>query len=178
MGNVGHTTILIDGPECVCGNRGCLETVASMPAVIRSIQARLQGGEPSTLNRLLDETAQLTHYDVIAAARDGDAVMLDEIRKASRYVGIAVANLMNLFNPSLVIIGGQLAEAGEMVVNTVRNTAQRRAFPLSFTGVQIVRNALGADSVCIGACALVVDQYIAQIEPALQPGVGVDGGRR
>jgi predicted NBD/HSP70 family sugar kinase len=90
-------------------------------------------------------------------------------------VGIAVANLINLFNPSLVIIGGQLAEAGEIVVNTVRNTAQRRAYPLSFSDVQIVRNALGPDSICIGACALVVDQYIAEVEPALQQVVGMNG---
>jgi predicted NBD/HSP70 family sugar kinase len=166
-GELGHTTILIDGPECVCGNRGCLETVASMPAIIHSIQTRLRNGERSTLRNVLNETAQLTYYDVIAAARDGDAVVVDEIRKASRYVGVAVANLIDLFNPRLVIIGGQLAEAGEIVVNTVRETAQRRAFPLSFSDVQIVKNALGADSVCIGACALVVDQYITQVKSAL-----------
>ena len=75
--------------------------------------------------------------------------------------------------PSRVIIGGQLAESGEIVLNTIRETAQRRTFPLSFAGVQIVRNVLGADSVCTGACTLVIDQYVAgeftaEAEPALQ----------
>lgn len=165
-GELGHTTILIDGPECICGNRGCLETVASMPAIVRSIQARLQAGEPSSLEKVLKEGSQLSHYDVIAAVRDGDAVALDEVRQASVYLGISVANLIDLLNPSHVIIGGLLAEAGEIVLRTVQNTAQRRSFPLSFADVQIVRSALGADSVCIGACALVVDGFIEQLESA------------
>ena len=167
-GELGHTTMLIDGSECVCGNYGCLETVASMPAIIQAIQARLQSGERCSLSGLLVENAQLTYHDVIAAARDGDSLVLDQVRKASQYVGIAVANVTALFNPSLVIIGGQLAEAGEVVLNTVRKVAQRRTFPMNFADVQISRNALGLDSTCIGACALVVDQYIQQVEPALQ----------
>jgi predicted NBD/HSP70 family sugar kinase len=65
-----------------------------------------------------------------------------------------------------VIIGGQLAEAGEVVVNTIRNTAQRRSFPLSFADVQIVKNALGVDAISIGACGLVVNRFIAQVKSA------------
>jgi predicted NBD/HSP70 family sugar kinase len=155
-GELGHTTVLTDGAPCVCGNRGCLETVASVPAIIRAIKAR------GRLEELLSV------QDVVAAVRDGDAVVVDEIKKAGRYIGIAVANLIDLFNPSRVIIGGQLAEAGEIVLSTIRETAQRRTFPLSFAGVQIVRNNLGADSVCIGACTLVIDQYVAEAESTLQ----------
>jgi len=99
--------------------------------------------------------------------RDGDAVALDEAKNAGRFVGIAVANLIDLFNPSRVIIGGQLAEAGEIVINTIRQTAQRRTYPLSFADTQIVRGTLGPDAVCIGACALVVDRYIAEVELSL-----------
>jgi hypothetical protein len=69
----------------------------------------------------------------------------------------------------MVVIGGQLAEAGEILFSTVRNTVQHKAFPPSFAGVQVVRSALGPDSVCIGACALVVDQYVRQVEPSLLP---------
>jgi predicted NBD/HSP70 family sugar kinase len=155
-GELGHTTILVDGAPCVCGNRGCLETVASVPAIVQAIKAQGRPSEP------------LNVHDIVRAARDGDAIVAGEIRKAGRYIGVAVANLIDLFNPSRVIIGGQLAEAGDILLNTVRETAQRRTFPMSFSGVQIVRNALGADSVCIGACTLVVDQYVAEVEPALQ----------
>jgi predicted NBD/HSP70 family sugar kinase len=155
-GELGHTTILLDGAPCVCGNRGCLETVASVPTIVQAIKERRHTAE------------SLSVQDIVTAARDGDAIVCEEIRKAGRYIGVAVANLIDLFNPSRVVIGGQLAEAGEIVLNTIRETAQRRTFPMSFAGVQIVRNALGADSVCIGACTLVVDQYVAQVEPALQ----------
>jgi predicted NBD/HSP70 family sugar kinase len=157
-GELGHTTIIPDGKSCVCGNHGCLETVASMPAIISSIQSRLHNGEPSILDQ-----RPLNYQDVIAAAREGDVVVLDEIKKAGRYLGIAVANLINLFNPQLVIVGGQLAEVGEGVVRTIQNTAQRKSFPVSFAGVKIVKSALGPDSVCIGASALAVDQYIAAL---------------
>jgi predicted NBD/HSP70 family sugar kinase len=116
---------------------------------------------------LLNKGGHLTSKDVVAAASDGDILVLDEVRSAARYVGIAVANLINLFNPRLVIIGGQLAQVGEIVVNAIRSTAQRRAYPLSFADVQIVRSALGEDSVCIGACALAVDQYIRKLGLAL-----------
>ncbi len=168
-GEFGHTTILADGPQCICGNRGCLEAVASLPAIGQAIEGRLRRGEPSVLRRSWDGVGRLTYQEIIAAARDGDPLAVDEIRNASRYVGVGVANLIDLFNPSRVIVGGRLAEAGEIVLNTVRETAQRRAFPLSYGGVQIVRNGLGADSVCIGACALVVDRYIAEAGPALVP---------
>lgn len=155
-GELGHTTILVDGAPCVCGNRGCLETVASVPAILQAINTRECKTEP------------LSVQDMINAARDGDTIAAGEIKKACRYLGIAVANLIDLFNPGRVIIGGQLAEVGEIVVNTIRETAQRRTFPMSYAGVQIVRNVLGADSVCIGACTLVIDQYVAEVESALQ----------
>ncbi len=145
----------------LCGNRGCLETVASLPAIREAIRGRLRRGEDARL------CEPITYQAIIAAARDGDALVLEEIRKASDFVGIGVANLINLFNPSMVIIGGYLAEAGEVVLNAIRKTAQRRAFPLSYGDVQIQRNALSLDSACVGACALVVNEYVAQMEPAL-----------
>jgi len=177
-GELGHTTLLPDGPECVCGNQGCLEAVASLPAICKAIKLRLLDGEPSVLSPALAEAGSLTSADVIAAARDGDALALDEARKASRHLGIAVANLIDLFNPAMVVIGGQLAEIGEIVIGSIRNTAQRRAFPPSFAGVQIVRSALGPDSVCMGACALVVDEYVREIGPSLSRDPGDRSGGR
>jgi len=112
-------------------------------------------------------TEPITYQAIIAAARDGDALALEEVRSASEFVGIGVANLIDIFNPSLVIVGGYLAEAGEVVLNAVRRTAQRRTFPLTYRSVQIQRNALSLDSACVGACAQVVNEYVARMEPAL-----------
>ncbi len=165
---IGHTTSIIDGPKCKCGNHGCLECIASMPAIIQQIQERIRREASDVPSWLRSRVDDLTYREVVTAARDGNALVLEVIREACQYIGIAVANLIDLFNPSCVIIGGQLAEAGEVVVHTIREIAQRRAFPLSFSGVQIVRSKLGADSVCIGACALVVDRYVAEVEPAMR----------
>ena len=92
------------------------------------------------------------------------------MRQASQHLGVAVANLVDLFNPNLVVIGGPLADIGELVINTVRETAQRRSLPLCFGGVQITRGKLGADAACVGACGLVIDRYVTEVEPAMRAG--------
>lgn len=79
-----------------------------------------------------------------------------------------MADLTNLFNPRMVVVGGRLAEACEVVLVTIQETAKRRAYPLGFSGAQIVRSALGPDSVCLGACALVVDRFLAQAKPGIR----------
>ena len=163
-GEIGHTVVEYEeGQECVCGNHGCLETVASIPAIMRNIRSRLLEERARGRLALLSSQELLSFRDVVEAARNGDPTVLDEIRRACGYLGVTVANLIDIFNPRLVIIGGQLAEAGEIVTNAVRNTAQRRSFPLCFSDVQIVSSLLGLDSVGIGACALVVDQYLARV---------------
>jgi len=161
-GEFGHTTVLLDGPPCACGSRGCLETVASLPAIREAIRAAVRQGTPTCL------AEPITYRGIIDAVRDGDALALREVRRAAEYVGVGVATLINLFNPSLVIIGGYLAEAGEVVLHAVRKAAQRRAFPTSYRHVEIRRNALSLDSACIGACALAVNGHIARLEPALR----------
>lgn len=166
---IGHTTILPDGPLCQCGNRGCLERLASMPAIVEEARRRAeQAGIAGHDWQCGDPNDSSCYARLIQAARDGDPIVLDAVRLAGYYLGIAVANLIDLFNPSLVLVGGMLAEAGELVINTIRETAQRRSFPLSFRGVEIRRAQLGADAACIGACALVIDHYVAEFEPAMQ----------
>jgi predicted NBD/HSP70 family sugar kinase len=162
-GELGHTTIIEDGPLCVCGNRGCLEAVASLPAIAAAVGRRMHAGEPCVLAETPEGQAARDYEQLIAAARNGDLLVRDEIRAASRYIGIAVANLINLFNPQMVIVGGQQALAGEVALNTVRETAQRRAFPLSYRNVQIVASALGGDSACLGACAYVIAEHISRL---------------
>ncbi len=168
-GELGHTTVAPNGARCSCGNLGCLETVASMPAIASAITARLEQNQSDASGEGWSRMTELTAAEVITAARNGDPITVDEIRTASRYLGTAIANLINLFNPAMVVIGGQIAEAGEIAVSTIRNVVLRQAFAPSLAGVRIVQNALGADSVCIGACAMVVDEYVQRIGSALQP---------
>jgi glucokinase len=162
-GELGHTCVLIEGGRrCVCGSTGCLETVASVPAIWEAIQARVQEGETNAVAESVGRDGGDAYQKMLEAARNGDPLVLEEVRTACRYLGVAVANLINILSPRLVIIGGQLAEIGEMVVNTVRSEAQRRAFAFCFANVEIVGGSLGLDAVCMGACASVVDQYLAR----------------
>jgi len=162
-GELGHTTIVEDGPRCVCGNRGCLEAVASLPAIAAAVGRRMRSGEPCILSEPPEGQAARDYDQLIAAARNGDPLVREEMRTAAHYIGIAVANLIDLFNPQMVILGGQLGLAGEIVLSTVRETAQRRAFPLSYRNVQIVASALGSDSACLGACAYIIAERINQL---------------
>jgi N-acetylglucosamine repressor len=165
---IGHTTILPDGPLCACGNYGCLEALASLPAIITQARAQVvndgRGGDAWCRGDVNDAT---TSACIIKAAQNGDSVVSDVVRQASQYLGIAVANLIDLFNPRMVLIGGQLAEAGELVIGTVREVARRRSLSACYNGVEISRARLGANAGCIGACALVIDRYVAEIEPAI-----------
>jgi glucokinase-like ROK family protein len=166
-GEIGHTAVHLEGAPCACGNSGCLEMYASVPAIIRGVEVRLAAGEPSVLTA----GTRLAFADLMAAARDGDNLVIEEVKRASRYVGLAVAGLINLFNPRMVVVGGRLADAGEVMLATIQETAKRRAYPLGFSGAQIVRSALGPDSVCTGACALVVDRFLAQAKPGIRRAV-------
>lgn len=169
---VGHTIVLPDGPVCGCGSYGCLEAVASLPAIVKQAQLRAEGAGLSVLGwRFGDPNDPTCHRDFIAAARDGNPFVLDAVRQASQYLGLVVANLINVFNPNLVILGGPLADLGELLINAVRETAQRRSLSLCFAGVNIVRGKLGADAACIGACGIVINRYVADVEPAMRAGL-------
>ena len=166
---VGHTIVLPDGPPCGCGNHGCLEAVASLPVIVEQAQLRAEGaGLPATGWRCGDPNDPTCHRDFIDAARDGNPFALDAIRQASQYLGIVVANLVNIFNPNLVVLGGPLAELGEILINAVRETAERRSLSLCYSGVNIVRGKLGADAACVGACGIVINRYVADVEPAMR----------
>jgi predicted NBD/HSP70 family sugar kinase len=168
---VGHTTILPDGPPCACGNSGCLEVLSSFPAIIGAARQAAASNGLSERWMQGDPNEPECYADFIRAAHDGNATVVERVRQASQYLGLAVANLINIFNPDLVVIGGPLMEVGELVINTVREIAQRRSMPLCFGGVRITRGKLGLDAACIGACGLVVDRHITEVEPAIRAGV-------
>ena len=159
---IGHTTILPDGPKCRCGNRGCLEQLASVPAILQQVceRARREGADGG---HCVDARSPAAYTHLVEAALDGDPVVMEVIRQASQYLGIAVANLIDLFNPNVIVVGGPLAELGALLVNGIREAAQRRAFPLSFQGVEIVPSRLAADAACTGACTLVMERYFTEV---------------
>lgn len=157
-GEIGHTVVFEEGPRCRCGNFGCLEAVASAVAISRRAVNRIQAGHPSIIPKLVaDDLSQVIGTTVIEAARAGDHLALETLQEAGRFVGLAVGNLINLFDPDLVVIGGGTARAGELLLEPIKAAALSRALPGRRDRVKILRTALGEDSCPVGGAALVIE---------------------
>jgi glucokinase len=152
-GEIGHMVLEPHGPRCGCGRLGCLEALASGTAIAREGRMAVAGGRSTTLAAIAQQA--LTAEDVARAARDGDPVARDIFARAATYLGIGITNLVNLLNPAMVIIGGGVSRAGELLFAPIRRIVTQEAFERPGTAVRIVPSALGEDVGAIGAAAVV-----------------------
>jgi glucokinase len=155
-GEFGHITIDQEGVECSCGNIGCLETVASAPNIVRRTHERLYRDGTSSLSRLA-MNKDFTAADIAREARNGDDFALLMIERTGRYIGTAIAAVINLLNIERVVLGGGVMEAGDLILNPIIRETGRRAFQPCFEAAQIVAASLGTDAVPIGAALLARD---------------------
>ena len=155
-GEVGHTTINPDGNQCECGNIGCLETVASGPNIARRARERLNRDSTSSLSRLAT-TDDFTAEDLAREATNGDDFSIMMIERTGRYIGTAVASIINLLSPARIVLGGAVVEAGDLILNSIIKEARKRSFQQCFDSTKIVTAALGVDGVAIGAALLARD---------------------
>ena len=155
-GEIGHMTIDIHGPQCRCGNIGCLEVMASGTAIARMAEERIAAGEQSSLNELVEgATGGISAKMVAEATGSGDRLAAEVMNTAATNLGVGVVNLVHIFNPEIVIIGGGVSRAGDMIFDPVRRVVAERSMP--DLSVEIVPAALGDDSGLLGAAALVLD---------------------
>jgi len=159
-GEFGHITIDAEGIECMCGNVGCLETVASAPNIVRRANDRLHRDNTSSLSKLA-MNKEFTAADVAQQAKNGDDFSLMMIERTGKYIGAAVASVINLLNIERIVLGGGVMEAGDLILNPVIREAESRAFQPCFEATQIVAAALGTDAVSIGAAMLARDSIQA-----------------
>jgi glucokinase len=157
-GELGHMTVDADGPECGCGNTGCLEILASGTAITRNAVERIQRGEKSSLagmagGKINNITAQL----IEKAARSGDKLAQEVIARAAYYLGIGMVNVVNIFNPEMVIIGGGMAEMGEMIIGPGRKMVAERTFSINARAVRIVTAQLGNEAGIYGAATFAIE---------------------
>jgi glucokinase len=155
-GEVGHITIDTEGIECVCGNTGCLETVASAPSIVRRARERLNRDSTSSLSRLA-LNKEFTADDVAHQANEGDDFASMMIERTGKYIGTGVASVINLLNIERIVLGGGVMDAGPLILNPIIQEAKRRAFQPCFEATQIVGANLGPDAVAIGAAMLARD---------------------
>lgn len=148
-GEIGHMTVDIYGPKCVCGNVGCWECLASGTAMEREMKRRLAQGEPSSLSG----ASGIAAPQIAAAARQGDPLALEVLKWCAGNVGVGLVNLVNIFNPRMIVIGGGLAKIGAPLLEPAVQLVRSRAFPLHAQAVSIVPSALGDDMGILGCAA-------------------------
>jgi glucokinase len=154
-GEVGHMVIDLRGPTCPCGNRGCLEVLASGKAVGQTATADVAAGAQSpALSMIAAGGEPITARDVFAAAADGDAYALDVVRHTGEFLAIAVANLVNLFDPGRVVLGGGLTHTGHLLLDAVRLGLERWTACVGDATKIVVPAKLGADTGLAGAMAV------------------------
>jgi len=154
-GEIGHTTILTHGPLCGCGNRGCLEALASGSAIACRGRELVAHGVPTKIADLAGGDLDLITARLVAeAASEGDVEAERILSEAMDYLGVGLASLVNLFNPQLIVIGGGLTHIGERLFGPVRRAIKRRAFPAQAQAVRVVPAELGDHVGVLGAAAV------------------------
>jgi glucokinase len=154
-GEIGHTTIDVNGRVCKCGNYGCLEAYASGPAIAtraREVLVREDTASmlPSMVEGNLERITAETVYD---AAKKGDGLANEIVRDTARYLGAGIANLLNVINPDIVVVAGGVTRAGEALFGPLRTEARRRAFKPAVEATKIVPAELPGTAGVVGAVA-------------------------
>jgi glucokinase len=155
-GEPGHITVQPDGPRCNCGNVGCLEVMAAGPAIARRAAELVRQGRSSMLSQDVAQGSNLTAEAVGKAAQAGDLVSLEAIARAAYYLGIGVLNLIHLFDPEKVVIGGGVSKLGPMLFDPVRAMLRERGMTAAQRETPIVPAALGDQVGLLGGVALVL----------------------
>jgi glucokinase len=157
-GEFGHITIDPEGIECACGNIGCLETICAGPNIVRRTRERLYRDRTSSLSRLaIPRNRELTAEDIARAAREGDEMAQVMMERTGMFLGIALAAVINLLNIEMIVMGGGVMEAGDLILKPTVKEARRRAFPHSFNSCEIVIAKLGTSTGLMGAALLARD---------------------
>lgn len=146
-GEIGHTPVVEDGPLCMCGNRGCLEALASGPAIARALAS----------TGLTAASSQ----DVVELVKRGNIDAIQAVRQAGRDIGEVLTTCVSLINPSAIVLGGALAQAGEYLIAGVREVVYTRSMPLATEHLQITQSKLGPDAAVLGASMLAIHHALA-----------------
>lgn len=156
-GELGHIKLQMNGgPICGCGDTGCLEAFASGPAIVAMAQEYIKGGKSTKFREMAAvEGGEITPYMVAKAAEEGDPVAKRIFEIVGEYIGIGLTSVINLLNPERVIIGGGVAESGELLLGPIRKTIKERAMVVADNAVEIVPAQLGNSAGVIGASMLI-----------------------
>ncbi|MEV0429935.1 ROK family transcriptional regulator [Micromonospora sp. NPDC050495] len=156
-GDIGHIQVDPNGPMCSCGNLGCLEAVFSGAALAREAAAAVRAGTSPALAERLAAGGAVTALDVAQGAVEGDVTCIQLIRVGGRRVGSILAGLVSFTNPSMIVIGGGLAQLGHILLAEIRSVVYRRSLPLATGNLPVVLSELGPRAGVAGAAVLASD---------------------
>jgi glucokinase-like ROK family protein len=163
-GEIGHMNFMVEHYRrpCRCGSRGCWETSVAQDSVIERVRTRLAVGRNSLVRRLMaEQSSPLTLPVIVQAADAADAEAIEALTETGSLMGYGVANLVNVFNPEMVVLGGPLSIAGDYLLPPIREAVEHTTLPEIAEQVQILLSAFGADASVMGAVALVVENILA-----------------
>lgn len=160
-GEIGHLTVDENGPLCACGNHGCLEAFAGGHAIAAQARSLVASGKRTLLSEKNPDS--ITARDVAEAARRGDFAAQEIIKRSGMFIGIAIAGLINLINPSTVIIGGGVAQVGDLLTGPIRQAVRERSLRASEHTVRITTAMLGRRSSLLGALVQAVNVAIHEM---------------
>jgi predicted NBD/HSP70 family sugar kinase len=162
-GEIGHATIIPDrGEPCRCGNTGCLETLVSEPAIVRLAEELAEQDGRGILAHHLRRGEGTAFERILAAARAGDVATRALLTERARYLGIALASLVNIFNPELIVLGGIYDQGQDIVLPVIEATMRQRAFANLGERVRLQTTTFGLQTGVIGAAALALDAFFYQ----------------
>jgi len=157
-GEIGHTTVHVSGRRCACGNEGCLEAYASGPAIAARAREGIERGASSRLAEMVGhDLAEISAETVFEGAVAGDPFALEVLGEAARFLGVGIANVINLLNPSVVVIMGGVTRAGDHLFTPVRQEVRRRAFRGLVDACAVVPAQLGQSAGLVGAAGLAAE---------------------
>jgi glucokinase len=162
-GEIGHTTIDSTGRRCKCGNYGCLEAYASGPAIADRAREMLEDYADSVMLALADgDPSRITAQTVYEASSRNDMIAREVVRDTARFLGTGVANLLNIFNPEVVVVMGGVTHAGSALMDPLRAEVRRRAFPPAVACCRIVLGELTGTAGVVGAVASFRSQHLGR----------------
>lgn len=158
-GEIGHMTIDVNGPKCNCGNIGCWETLASGTALAREAVKQIREGAKTSIIELVNGDISKIDAKVVGlAAKQGDKLAQELVSRLGYYFGVGLTNLVNIFNPELILIGGGVAKMGDLLLQPAIKVVKERAFNTPAATVEIKPALLGDDSGLLGAAAFVLER--------------------
>lgn len=159
-GEFGHTTVLPDGPLCGCGKKGHIEAISSGTGIINYVKDQIDSGRSSTLNSL----EKITGTEITKAANSGDELAIEAYNRAGYYLGIALANFLHMLNPSIVIFGGGVSSAGDLLFKPMMDSLEERLMsPAYLEGLTFTKAQLGDEVGIKGALALLVTKLSSNL---------------